>query len=79
MVLNSQRVRSLLVQQIDKRLIVSRRMKDLSATVATIDNVTAGVPDCGPRRARHPHTLASSSGCQEMENVPVSSAHARGS
>jgi hypothetical protein len=34
-----------LAQQIDKRLIVSLRMKDLSTTVATIDDVIAVVPD----------------------------------
>jgi hypothetical protein len=55
-----------LAQQIDKRLIVSLRMKDLSTTVATIDDVAAVVPDRGSRRARHPHTLVSLFGCQEM-------------
>jgi len=39
MVQVSQRVRSLLAQKIDKRLIVSRRMKDLSTNIATIDHV----------------------------------------
>jgi hypothetical protein len=51
MVLVSQRVRSLLAQQIDKRLIVSLRMKDLSTTIATIDDLVAVVPDYGPARA----------------------------
>lgn len=58
-VLVSQRVRSLVAQQIDNRLIVSLRMKDLSTTIATIDDVVAVVPDCGSRRAQHPHTLVS--------------------
>jgi hypothetical protein len=66
MVLVSQRVRSLLAQQIDKHLIVSRRMKNLSTTVATIDDVVKLVPDYGPRHARHPHMLVSSSDYQEM-------------
>jgi hypothetical protein len=66
MVLVSQRVRSLLAQQIAKRLIVSLCLKDLSTTIATIADVVAGVPDYGPRHARHPHGLVSSSDCQEM-------------
>ena len=60
-------------QQIDKRLIVSLRMKVLSTTIAAIDDVVAVVPDYSPCRAWHTHTLANSSGRQEMENVPVSS------
>ena len=66
MVLNPQRVRSLLAQQIDKRLIVSLHMKDLSTTIATIDDLVAVAPDCGSRRAWHTHTLVGSSDCQEM-------------
>jgi hypothetical protein len=50
----------------DNRLIVSLRMKDLSTTIATIDDVIAVVSDYGSRRAWHPHPLARSSGCQEM-------------
>jgi hypothetical protein len=57
MVLVSQRVRSLLAQQIDKRLIVSLRMKDLSTTITTIDDVVAVVPDYGLHPTRHPRTL----------------------
>ena len=45
MLLVSQQVWSLLAQQIDKRLIVSLRTKDLSTTVATIDDVVAVVPN----------------------------------
>jgi hypothetical protein len=41
-------------------------MKDLSTTIAAIDDVVAVVPDYGPRRARYLHTLVSSSDCQEM-------------
>lgn len=66
MVLVAQRVRSLLAQQIAKRLIGSLRMKDLSTTIATIDDVVEVAPDHGSRRARHPHGLVSSSDCQEM-------------
>ena len=66
MVLVSQWVRSLVAQQINNRLIVSLRMKDLSTTIATIDDVVAVVPDYGPRRAWHPHNLVSSSDCQEI-------------
>lgn len=56
MVLVSQRVRSLLAQQIDKRLIVSLHMKDFSTAIVMIDAVVAVVPDCDSRRARHPLT-----------------------
>lgn len=44
-VLVSQLVRSLLAQKIDKRLIVSLRMKNLSTTTDMIDNLIAVVHD----------------------------------
>jgi hypothetical protein len=44
--------------------------KDHSATIATIDDVTAVVPDCGARRAWQTHTLASSSDNQKIRLSP---------
>ena len=53
-------------QECGYSLIQPFDQKDHSMTIAAIDDVTAVVPDCGARRAWQAHTLASSSGYQEI-------------
>jgi hypothetical protein len=53
-------------QECSYSLIQPSDQKTTVTIIATIDNVIAVVPDCGARRAWQTHTLASSSGYQEM-------------